>query len=189
MEDLICIYPTPTANFELSTNVISGENNTVYMDNISEGGYDYIWYFGDNFIDSNTTNSISHSYIGTLLPEYVVSLVAISEKGCIDSAYQVITVSDKIVIYAPNTFIPNDDGLNDVWLPIISGGLVEGSYELIVFNRWGEIIFSTDDYTHGWDGTFNNDKVQSGTYTFKIKLRDSQSMVYQYFVGHINLLR
>jgi gliding motility-associated-like protein len=79
--------------------------------------------------------------------------------------------------------------LNDVWKPVISGGLVEDSYRLDIFNRWGEVIFTTEDFSQGWDGTFNGNKVQSGTYTFKIKLRDTETKIFQYYVGHINLLR
>jgi gliding motility-associated-like protein len=189
MNDMICVYPSPVANFTVSTNVIGGGNNTVYFDNISEGASDYIWYYGDNQVDNSVFNPEGHTYNDLIATQYVVSLVAISEKGCIDSTYQIIAVSDEIVIYAPNTFIPNGDGLNDVWLPVISGGLIENSYSLDIFNRWGELIFTTKDYTQGWDGTFKGDFVQNGTYTFKIRLRDSETRIYQYFVGHINLMR
>jgi gliding motility-associated-like protein len=189
MEDMICVHPTPTANFTLSTNILSDGNSTVYIDNDSEGAVDYIWNYGDNQTDSSLFSPESHTYEGILSSQYIITLTAISEFGCIDTTYQIITVTNDAVLYAPNTFIPNDDGLNDVWKPVISGGLIENSYRLDIFNRWGEIIFTTEDYSQGWDGTFNGNKVQSGTYTFKIKLRDTETKIFQYYVGHINLLR
>ena len=112
-----------------------------------------------------------------------------SENGCIDTTYQIIRVEDHIIIYAPNTFIPDGNGLNDVWQPIISGGIYPDSYSLQIFNRWGEIVFETMDYSTGWDGMHNGMKVQDGTFTYKIKVKSTATMLNEIIVGHINLLR
>ena len=188
MNELICVEANPTADFSLSTNTIGEGNNTVQIENTSTGGVEYIWNYGDQTTDSLLFNPGSHTYTGNA-SSYVISLVAISAYGCIDSTSQLITVSDEIVIYAPNTFIPDNDGLNDIWIPIISAGLVSDSYELDIYNRWGEKIFSTKDYLQGWDGTYLGNKVQDGIYSYIIRLRDTKTKYNQIYTGHITLIR
>jgi gliding motility-associated-like protein len=189
MSKMICVHPNPKANFRLSTNLIGEENKTVYFENNSEGAVDYIWNYGDQTLDSSIFVPESHTYQILLENQFIVTLKAISEFGCIDSAFQVIKVSENIIIYAPNTFIPDGDGLNDVWLPIIGVGLIQDSYQLEIYNRWGELAFSTNNYLQGWDGTYKGKMAQCGIYTYKIKLRDSKTFVNKIFTGHINLLK
>jgi gliding motility-associated-like protein len=162
-------------------------DNTVYIQNTSTGGIEYIWNYGDETGDA-LYNPESHTYGGTLQASYTVSLVAISDQGCIDSTAQLITVSDDLVFFAPNTFIPNDDGLNDIWVPVFSSGFNIVNYELTIYNRWGDVIFITDDYLQGWDGKFNGKIVQDGVYSFKIKFQNAKDKINQIHVGHISLL-
>jgi gliding motility-associated-like protein len=60
---------------------------------------------------------------------------------------------------------------------------------LEIYNRWGELVFSTDNYLQGWDGTYKGKKASCGIYSYKIKLRDTKTMVNKNFVGHVNLLK
>jgi gliding motility-associated-like protein len=92
--------------------------------------------------------------------------------------------------YVPNTFIPDDDGLNDVWKPIFSNVENIKNYYLQVFNRWGELIFATDDPLVGWDGTFNSnaEKAQDGTYVWKLQFSWFDYKIYP-AEGHLNLIR
>jgi gliding motility-associated-like protein len=91
--------------------------------------------------------------------------------------------------YAPNTFIPNDDGLNDVWLPVFSSRINVENYELSIYNRWGELVFKTNDFMQGWNGIYNNKLVQLGVYSFKIEFRNSNDRINQIHTGHITLVR
>jgi gliding motility-associated-like protein len=188
MDELICAYPNPIADFNLSTNTIFDGNNTIGIQNTSSGGIEYIWNYGDETSDTLYSPE-SHTYGGTLQSSYLISLIAISEQGCIDSTSQLITVSDDVVMFAPNTFIPDGDGLNDSWMPVFSSGFNIENYELMIFNRWGQVVFETKDYLQGWDGKFSGIFVQDGVYSFKIKFRLSSDKINQIHVGHINLLR
>jgi gliding motility-associated-like protein len=98
----------------------------------------------------------------------------------------------------PNSFTPNGDGTNDVFLPVITSGVDLGNYQLLIFNRWGQVVFSTTDPTMGWDGTYMNlqefltgedNFAQDGTYTWKIILNSSQNEGAVEKVGHVTLLR
>lgn len=71
-------------------------------------------------------------------------------------------------IYVPNTFTPNGDGVNDIWMPV---GKSIGTMELEVFDRWGGIIFTTTDPTRGWDGTFNGQPLPNDVYVWRMSYR------------------
>jgi gliding motility-associated-like protein len=73
-------------------------------------------------------------------------------------------------IFVPNVFSPNNDNVNDVFNPLIScSDAVLSNYELVIYGRWGNPIFKTNDITNGWDGTVNNLKISSGVYVWTIR--------------------
>jgi gliding motility-associated-like protein len=189
LNDLICVYSTPIADFNVSSDVIDVNEPTVNIQNNSTGGVDYIWNYGDNSYDSSVYNPDPHTYEGLLQSTYTISLTAISENGCIDSSYQIIYLNEEVTIYAPNSFTPDEDELNEVWKPIISSGIDPNSYELRIFNRWGEMYFRTQNYEEGWDGTFKGNSVQDGTYSFQIIYSKTGQIKKNSIVGHINLIR
>ena len=69
-------------------------------------------------------------------------------------------------LYLPNSFTPNDDGLNDVFKPVYQGTI--DNYELIIYNRWGKAFFFSNDINKGWDGTLENVQQTSDVYVYKI---------------------
>ena len=69
-------------------------------------------------------------------------------------------------LYLPNSFTPNDDGLNDVFKPVYQGTI--DNYELIIYNRWGKAFFLSNDINKGWDGTLENVQQTSDVYVYKI---------------------
>jgi len=77
-------------------------------------------------------------------------------------------------------FTPNDDNLNDVFVPVFSPyGLDEKSYQMDIFDRWGVIIFHTFDHRKGWDGRIGNrDQVKQDVYTYRIKFKDLDGKAY-----------
>ena len=88
------------------------------------------------------------------------------------------------LIYVPNTFTP-DAPINNIFIP--KGGNI-GSFEMSVFDRWGSIVFTSNSFDQGWDGTFKGVKCQVGTYTWKILFGDYNHNKKE-LVGHINLIR
>ncbi|MEY3085779.1 MAG: hypothetical protein RL037_1959, partial [Bacteroidota bacterium] len=62
-------------------------------------------------------------------------------------------------------------------------------YEFLIYNRWGEVIFQSNQALEGWDGTFNGVPVQNGTYTWYIQFKDSMSNQIYNYQGHVNLIR
>lgn len=89
--------------------------------------------------------------------------------GVSTSRSNIITIERDPVIGIPNSFTPNGDGLNDKF--IISGKFI-ASYEMQIFNRWGEVLFQTTDLENGWDGILKEEKITTGNYAYWIRVKD-----------------
>ena len=91
------------------------------------------------------------------------------------------------VFFAPNAFTPNNDGDDDVWLPTVIGA---SEYKMEIFNRWGEVIFHTDEPSEPWLGNINGGDhyAKDGIYLYRIWYLDLVGLPHA-FEGHIALLR
>jgi gliding motility-associated-like protein len=163
-------------------------NPTFEFTNTSQNATSYEWFFGDLPPSISTAVHPDHTYdeIGF----YAVTLVASAQDGCTDTAVIVIKVRDEVLFYVPNSFTPDDNGLNDVFLPVLTAGYDRtGGWQFKIYNRWGEEIFNSDIVGNGWDGTYQGELVQFGTYVWTIRFKDSQSNKIYDFTGHVNLIR
>ena len=116
-------------------------------------------------------------------------MIVANEFGCIDTATQEIIIKADFIFYIPNTFTPNDDGINDVFIPLTLGVDVE-EYNFWVFDRWGDLIFHSNNPQVGWDGRANNGAfpAQQDTYVWKVALMDLREN-HRLYHGHVNLIR
>ncbi len=184
--DLITVYKKPTPNFIANPEVVDIIKPIVDFTNLSLDATHYYWYFGDN--DSASVENPSHMY-SAVTGEYEVKLVSISELGCKDSIIGKIIVKDHFTFYAPTAFTPDGDGINDYWQ--ISGNSIDAkNYELLIFDRWGEIIFQTNNPDDKWDGKSKNGKKisEAGVYTWIASFKEETGEIHQR-TGNITLLR
>jgi len=161
---LVTVLPSPNASF--TPDVTSGiAPLTVQYTNTSTNATTYLWDFGNgNALTVSNTNTVSSTYLTA--QSYTVWLVA-SNGFCADSAWATITVlpagAPEIVI--PNVFSPNGDNTNEEW--IIQATNI-ASIEVIIINRWGNVMTEINDLTTGWDGkTTNGDDATDGAYFYK----------------------
>jgi gliding motility-associated-like protein len=189
--NLICVEALPIASFNPSSNVLSTLNTEVLFTNTSTGATSYLWNFGDESPSSNETNptNIYPGEPGT----YQVMLVAYSPLGCTDTAYTTIIIYEELIFYIPNTFTPDDDNFNPIFQPVFTAGFDPYDFTLLIFNRWGEIIFESHDASIGWNGTYGSngeiEMCQDGTYTWKIEFKTNKNDERKMVVGHVNLIR
>jgi len=111
----------------------------------------------------------------------------------VDSTSNGIIIKDVLLIYVPNTFTPDGNLYNNNFKPVIGSGVSSENYEFIIFNRWGELIFSTNNPNEAWDGSYNGKECQDGTYVWMLVITASADVIesgerYQY-TGHVNILR
>jgi gliding motility-associated-like protein len=185
-EEMVCSYPTPEALFYVPDPVQLSVDNEFTMVNLSQNGYLYQWDLGDGTM-TNAFEPI-HSYPDEHA-NYIITLVVINEAGCTDTAYTQVQVIQKELIYVPNTFIPDGNNRNDVFTPILTAGFIPWSYEFFIFNRWGEVVFSSNTIGEGWDGTYQNNLAPDGTYVWKIRVLLYDEKEQREYYGHVNLLR
>ncbi len=114
------------------------------------------------------------SIMVTPLETITVSAEAIGGVGCSDADAMRIIVKVFRDVYIPNIFTPNDDGLNDVFLPE-TGRRVTQVNNMQIFDRWGALLFEsrnfmTGDTNFGWDGTFRGEEMNPGSYVYKVEV-------------------
>jgi gliding motility-associated-like protein len=184
----ICANSTPNAQFTADPTVLTSANNQVNFTNQSTGAAFYEWDFGDGSNGSNLYEP-SHAYPDAS-ETYTVTLTAISSSGCEDQAFVEIRMKESLLFYVPNAFTPNSSGTNDVFTPVFTSGFDPYNYSLLIFNRWGELLFESKDATIGWDGTYggNTQVVPEGVYIWRIEVIDLLGEK-QTFVGHVSLLK
>lgn len=129
----------------------------------NEGIVSYHWNFGDG-TTSNSENPI-HTYHVKHDETFTVLFRVTNQYNCAHETIKKITVLDKFAFYVPNSFTPNNDGINDVFLPRVANIL---KYHLMIYNRYGQCIFQSIDPEESWDGTYNGEKCPTGTYIWMI---------------------
>ncbi|MDC0272528.1 PKD domain-containing protein [Crocinitomicaceae bacterium] len=184
-DDFVCVNPV-MASFYPDVYEQSVINPIFEFTNESENATSFEWFFGDG-TESDFVNT-THFYDSYGV--YNVALVAMAEDGCTDTAYVAITVNDEVLFYVPNSFTPNGDGKNEVFIPVLTAGYDRSQgYEFSVYNRWGEQIFFSETPGEGWDGTYNSAPAQNGTYIWYVKFKDSMNNLIYNHSGHFNLIK
>lgn len=184
--NFICVLQQPDASFVANPPVQTIESPSFVFINNSENATSYTWNFGDGS-SSSSTNPI-HNYIAEA-GNYTVELIAYNEAGCTDTARQIVEIQDLLIYYVPNSFTPNGDEHNNTFQPVFNSGFDPYDYNLVVFNRWGETLFESNNNEIGWDGTYLGKAVPTGIYTWRIEFKVSNSDERKILVGHVNVLR
>jgi gliding motility-associated-like protein len=178
-------FPKPYANFEFSpTNPLAGIDRVQFL-NTSRSTYqgEWKWFLQGN--DSVFVTEKDPRFLYEQAGTYPLVLVAKNIFGCMDTVIKVLVVEDEFSIYVPNAFTPNGDGLNDNFFPKGQG---IKSFNLEVYDRWGEKVFHTVDFYSYWDGTFRGKECKSDVYSWKIVASGFSGKI-KTFTGHVSLLR
>jgi gliding motility-associated-like protein len=187
--DYIYVEATPVASFGTSpTAELSILDPEVEFYNTSTGSVDYIWNFDDNTGSVYEENPV-HEFPTEDGGSYNVQLIALSPLGCPDTTWGAIQVDVELLYFIPNTFTPDNDQYNQYFKPVFTSGFDPFDYNLKIFNRWGEIIWESNDHEVGWDGTYNGKLVQDGTYSWKIEFKTNNSDERKMIHGHVNIMK
>jgi gliding motility-associated-like protein len=187
--DFVCVQDYPQASFEANPPSFSESSQVINFNNTSIGATGYVWNFGDGNVSNQEYPE--HLFQGTN-DGYTITLIASTSMGCMDSTSFTMSANLGAVYYIPNTFTPDGDKYNQTFKPVFSTGISTEQYEMLIFNRWGEIMFESNNIYIGWDGSYGVEGLDcpSGTYTYKIKLTLNGGLQEQVIVtGHVNLLR
>ncbi|MCW3084739.1 MAG: hypothetical protein JWP12_2105 [Bacteroidetes bacterium] len=145
------------------------------------------WNFGETGSSSNTSHLQNPSHTFSEVGTYCAHLVVTSNNGCVDSTDVCIVIDPEFTFFVPNAFSPNGDGINDEFYG--KGDFIH-DFEMSIYDRWGNLLFFTDDIDKHWNGTANhgNEVAQMDTYVYVIKLKDNKDKKHQY-IGSVTLVK
>lgn len=174
----------PTANFTYSPNPPTTISNQVQFTEQSDNAIAYEWMInGETYYGT----SANHTFPNETEGSYQVCLITTSNMNCMDTNCIVIDILDEFLLFVPNTFTPDGNEHNQMFTAQSTKDAT--SFQMQIFNRWGELIFESSDITIGWDGTYKGKMCQDGTYTWKIRINDGDNSEDQYYHGHVTLIR
>ncbi len=188
------VYPLPIVNFTMDPRLVMIPDDETQCYNHTQNGETYLWNFGDG----TTSEEVSPSHYYTTVGTYDVTLTATSKHGCEASVTRenYIEVKGKGSVEFPNAFTPSiagpSDGTysetdtdNDIFHPHLEG-VVE--YHLYIYNRWGELMFESEDQNIGWDGYYNGKICPQDVYIWRVKGKFINGKTFEK-TGDVTLLR
>lgn len=187
---MIVINPDPVAGIILDDPIVDMINSTTFFGNSSTGALTYEWNFGDNSALS-FEDEVFHNFPTDAPGNYIVQLVATTQFGCKDTTFANVIVEESVIFYIANSFTPNGDELNNKFNPLMYAGFDPQDYNLKIYNRFGELIFESNDPAEGWDGDYiaGRGMAQAGTYTYKLVFNTPEKDEKKVISGHVNLIR
>lgn len=185
-------YDYPEAGFTAHPNPVSILTPTVqFVDTSTLDVVLYEWTFYDSlnsFIGSSFDQNPIFVFSDNIEQNYNIELYVENQYGCSDTIYGVQVVEGQYSLYMPNSFTPNGDGTNDYFFPY--GDKIDlDNYKFQIFNRWGEVVFSTTDFNDKWDGQFKGKNVPNDAYLWKIDVKNINSGEYKELKGYVLLTR
>lgn len=171
----------PVAAFTADPLVIQDYISDVHFTNQSTDALYYLWDFGDG--DTSTEVNPVHTYVNS--GDYYACLTANNSGGCPSKSCVIIKVDLIPVVDVPNAFSPNGDGQNDI---LYVKGQDLKSLNFKVFNRWGELVFETNNIHNGWNGYYKGEPQEMEVYvwTLNATFSDGQAAIRS---GNVTLLR
>ncbi len=191
IEKFLTVHPFPHAEFNWQPHPTTVIDSYVHFNNLSTGDDFSSWrYFTSSGVLLDTSDVRDPQFVFPDLDtgSYPVQLVVTTEYGCQDSIVHTVVIEGIFDVYAPNTFTPNGDGVNDVFRPVMVGEKAQG-YELAIFNRWGEALFVTKDRNAAWDGTYQGLIVKEDVYIFHLRVRSRYNAEKREFIGQVRVLK
>ncbi len=184
----VSLIPPPMADFLSRSEPEEFTDPIVLFDNESSAALTYEWHFGDGDISYEENPEHSYDTSGVFL----VMLIAYNEPqyGCADTSFRYMEVDPMFTFYVPSGFTPDDDGLNDTWGPVGQNFEYE-SYNVKVFDRWGKLVWQTDNPEKQWDGTMlsSTKDVKQGMYVYVFTLKKFNTFEPKVISGTVTLYR
>ena len=173
--------PGPDACFAFNT---TNEKRVTFINCTPQNVVSWYWSFGDG--QSSTEWQPTHTY--DMTGNYPVVLTVEDGNQCVDSVMLMYVIREVPTCYLPSAFIPESDiAENRVFKPI-GNSMSENNYEMLIFDRWGELVFVSRNPEFGWDGHIGRNQAPQGTYTYQIKYEDLDGLPHS-VRGSVILLR
>ncbi len=180
---MVTVKPSPDAGFIATPMVTDIFNSTISFIDTSKYGVSMTF----NTQDGNTYDYVPAQHYYDNFGDFWVTQIVMGSNGCPDTARVLIKILPEYLIWVPNAFTPFDkDNLNDVFKPE-TFGVTE--YTMYIFDRWGNLIFETNDVDQGWNGTYKGKPCQIDVYVYKLEYKDMVEYEHHEKVGRVTLVK
>ncbi len=175
----VTTFAIPVADFDYGEQPVSISAPEVQFFNESTPGLPhYDWNFGDIYssLANDTSMLINPSHLYSVVDTFFVKLTVSTASGCSAKVTKPIVINEMYALYVPNAFTPNSDGKNEVFK---AEGEGINNFKMYIYDRWGLLIFYTEDINKGWDGTYQakgSQILQEDLYVWKIQATDFKNM-------------
>lgn len=181
--------PPPLADFDFTPEFLDIENTEVSFINLSMHADSYTWNFGYGSPTSSEFSPV-HNFPEEGNITYWVKLTAMNDMGCESTISKPVKIEDILYYFIPNAFTPDGDSFNDSFKPVFASGLDIYDYHLMIFNRWGEMVFESYDVEYGWTGTYGDlGLVEDGVYIWRVDFGENMSDKQHHNIGQVTVLR
>jgi gliding motility-associated-like protein len=176
------------ADFEWGPIPANVNDPTIFFNNTSTDAIRYEW----NIAGLATTTEVNtvFQFTNTEPGNYNVCLAAFNVNDCADTICYTVVIDDVLFTYVPNAFTPDGDGVNDGFM-MSTNIQVISDFNMLVFDRWGQVVFETNDPYTPWLGSYRNGGtiLSTGVYAYRIRYGVIGQSTRQELVGHVTLLR
>lgn len=184
----ITIYGYPEIEFQWTPENVSVLEPVVQFENWTMGGTIFEWEFST--LGSSTDINPVFEFPDVDLAVFPVCLMSENEFGCRDTVCHDIVIESIFQIFAPNAFTPDFDGRNEVWLPVVTG-VDPNEYTLRIFDRWGTLVFTTNNPNQAWTGNIENGQyyTQTDTFVWRIEAKRLSDSTFEVREGYVTVVR
>lgn len=172
---------SPVANFTFNPPMYSFGDEIQFFDQSTGEVVSWQWVYNSEVISTEPEASV----VSEIYNNVEMQLAVFALNGCSDTIVKMVPINSGDLVYVPNTFTPNADGINDTFFPVDVMGIVS---EMSVYNRWGELVWSRSSATDSWDGKYNGEWVPNGTYIWYL-MTTVDEINREEIVGHVNVMR
>ena len=165
----ITVFAKPNAKFSVTPNPVITFDSAFFTYTGGSVVNKYSWSFGDG--KSSILSNPVHVYDKG--NSYQVWLTVTNSDGCLDSIVEIVLVEDDDEVFIPNVFTPNDDLRNDIFKLIIT---TAKDFSMTIYNRWGGLVFESNNFNVGWDGISNGVICPEGVYVYVVTFKNARGL-------------
>ncbi|MBS1634870.1 MAG: PKD domain-containing protein [Bacteroidetes bacterium] len=185
--NLVTVYPVPVADFSIEPGEVEITTPMITVESKAIGASSVNYYFNDG--TTKNTPDFTHTFNTDVAKTVLIMQVVTNAYGCKDSIIKPVTIKPAYALYIPNAFTPNEDGVNDGFRAV---GIGIATFKMWIFDRWGHVIFQTDDINKAWDGSVNGkgdyDSTKEDVYVWKAEVTDVLMQKHD-LIGHVSIVK
>jgi len=188
MEEFIEVNPPSVADFSISQSEVTIAEPLLSIINSSVDSDTYLWTFGNE----GGSQEFEPDYdFGTRIGLWRICLTTENSFGCMDSVCQILRVKSELLVSIPNSFTPDNDGVNDFFYPVLFGA-DEHDYLFSIYDRTGRLVFESTDIHEKWNGncmTATEFYSQDAVFTWRLRAKALGAIERQLFTGTVLIIR